>query len=304
MMNKFFKVVLFFFVLTNILACKDDESTSVYVVPYAEQEPIDNSAIIDFLTNNYFNEEDFISPVAGFNYNIEFSSDEFQGGYKRSALINYLNTNLNGFTIQTKTIDIDDVGHTLYVLKLQQGQGLAKPNFCDESLLSYEGLLLDNSIFDNALNPIKLDLSTTVRGFSESVSEFNTASTTIDNLDGTFTYNDYGVGAVFMPSALGYYQSGVSGISPYSPLIFKLKVFGATVLDHDNDGIPSFLEDLNGNNDLLDEDTDDDTIPNYLDNNDDGDPIMTIDEDVNADGDYSNDDTDNDGVPNYLDSDN
>jgi hypothetical protein len=307
-MNKILKYTLFLFLLVGLISCKEDETTTIYIVPYAEQEPIDNALIIDFLSTNYFNEEEFLNPIVGFDFNIDFSSDEVvdvaTGQYTRTSLINYVNTEINNFTIETKTINIGDVDHILYILKVIQGQGAEKPKFCDNAFLSYEGLTLDSTIFDNALNPVDLDLSSTIKGFSESVSEFNIADNTESNGDGTFTYENYGVGAVFMPSALGYYQSGVSGISPYSPLIFKLKVYGKDELDHDNDGIPSYLEDLNGNNSLLDEDTDLDNIPNYQDSNDDGDPIETINEDLNGDGDYSNDDTDSDGIPNYLDPDN
>ena len=303
-MNKILKSTLLLFVLIGLFSCKDDESTSVYVVPYAEQEPIDNAAIIDFLSTYYFNEEDFITQSQNFQFDIEFSTEATSGTFTRTPLIDYVDNVINNFTIITKKIVVEDVEHTLYVLKLVQGNGNEKPRFCDEAFLSYEGVLLDNTVFDNALNPIKLDLSSTVKGFSESVSEFNIATNSIDNGDGTFTYQNFGVGAAFMPSALGYYNGGAGGISPYSPLVFKLKVYGTTELDHDEDGIPTYIEDLNGNNDLLDEDSDEDTIPNYLDNNDDGDPILTINEDVNGDGNYLNDDTDADGIPNYLDSDN
>lgn len=303
-MNKILKITLLLTLLIGLFSCNEDDTVSIYVVPYAEQEPIDNAEIVNFLTTNYFNEEEFISPVAEFNFNIEFSNVETVDGYTRTPLIDYVGNTINNFTIDTKSIIVGDVAHTLYILKVVQGQGAEKPRFCDEALLSYEGMTLDKIVFDNALNPVDLDLSATVKGFSESVSEFNIATNTVDNGDGTFTYQNYGVGAVFMPSALGYYESGAGSIPPYSPLIFKLKVYDATELDHDNDGIPSYLEDLNGNRDLLDDDTDDDTIPNYQDANDDEDPIQTIDEDANNDGDYSNDDTDGDGIPNYLDPDN
>ncbi|MBU2949257.1 hypothetical protein KO493_00895 [Tamlana agarivorans] len=80
-----------------------------------------------------------------------------------------------------------------------------------------------------------------------------------------------------------------------------------TVLtEADDDGIPSILEDINGNGDLTDDDTDGDGIPNYIDSDDDGDNILTIDEnpDPNGDGDLSDaQDTDNDGIPDYLDAD-
>lgn len=80
-----------------------------------------------------------------------------------------------------------------------------------------------------------------------------------------------------------------------------------TVLtEDDNDGIPAHLEDINGNGDLTDDDTDGDGIPNYLDEDDDGDNILTKNEkpDPNGDGDFSDaQDTDGDGIPDYLDND-
>ncbi|MFG6686129.1 hypothetical protein ACGK9U_06080 [Mariniflexile sp. HNIBRBA6329] len=80
-----------------------------------------------------------------------------------------------------------------------------------------------------------------------------------------------------------------------------------TVLtEDDNDGIPAALEDVNGNGDLTDDDTDGDGIPNYLDEDDDGDNVLTKNEkpDPNGDGNLSDAlDTDGDGIPNYLDDD-
>ncbi|KAB1070721.1 hypothetical protein F6U93_01675 [Tamlana haliotis] len=80
-----------------------------------------------------------------------------------------------------------------------------------------------------------------------------------------------------------------------------------TVLtEADDDGIPSAFEDINGNGDLTDDDTDSDGIPNYIDSDDDGDNILTADEnpDPDGDGDFSDaQDTDNDGIPDYLDAD-
>ena len=308
-MNKIFEYTIFIFLLIGFFSCNEDESSSIYVIPYAQQEPVDNAAIIDFLSRNFFNEEEFLNPTIDFEYNIVFSEDEVvntdSGEYTRTSLINYVNTEINNFIIETKSINVGDVDHTLYILKVIQGQGPEKPKFCDNAFLSYEGMTLDKNIFDNALNPIELDLSKSVKGFSESVSEFNIATNTNANGDGTFSYENYGVGAVFMPSALGYYASSPSSsIFPYSPLVFKIKIYGTSELDHDDDGIPTYLEDLNNNHDLSDEDTDLDNIPNYQDSNDDGDPIDTINEDSNNDGDFFNDDTDFDGIPNYLDSDN
>ena len=73
--------------------------------------------------------------------------------------------------------------------------------------------------------------------------------------------------------------------------------------DHDNDRVPTDKEDVNGDGNIYNDDTDGDGTPNYLDTDDDNDGILTKDEDANGDGDPTNDDADGDGIPNYLDAD-
>lgn len=71
---------------------------------------------------------------------------------------------------------------------------------------------------------------------------------------------------------------------------------GDTLIDDDiNDQMNDPLSDLPN--------TDGDFESDYRDTDDDDDGIETIDEDSNADGNYVNDDFDEDGIPNYLDSD-
>jgi len=297
-MNKIFKSTVFLLILISLFSCREDETSSIYVVPLSEQAPIDDAAIIEFLTNHYFNEEEFVSVASNFNYDIKFYLDEVKAGedangdgdmldtnqivgsFTRTPLIDFVGNVVNGMTIETKTISVSDVDHTLYILKAVQGLGAEKPKFCDEALLSYVGMDLNKEIFDNALNPVALDLSSTVKGFSESVSEFNIATNAVSNGDGTITYTDYGVGAVFMPSGLGYYATPPSSIGYYAPLIFKLKVYNEKELDHDGDNIPTYVEDLDGDHDLRNDNTDGDNYVNYIDVNDDGDPIVTSEESV------------------------
>lgn len=80
-----------------------------------------------------------------------------------------------------------------------------------------------------------------------------------------------------------------------------------TVLtEDDDDGIPAALEDINGDGNLDNDDTDGDGIPNYLDFDDDGDNVPTTTEnpDPNNDGVLDDaQDTDMDGIPDYLDTD-
>ena len=80
--------------------------------------------------------------------------------------------------------------------------------------------------------------------------------------------------------------------------------------DDDNDGVPTAVEDANldGDNDPSTDptDTDDDGIPDYLDQDDDNDNVKTKDENPDPDGDGDVSDaqnTDSDDLPDYLDSD-
>ena len=61
---------------------------------------------------------------------------------------------------------------------------------------------------------------------------------------------------------------------------------------------------MDNDGNVKNDDTDGDTIPNYLDADDDNDGVLTKNEDANGDGDPTNDDTDGDGIPDYLDTDN
>ncbi|WP_425075614.1 hypothetical protein [Psychroserpens sp. S379A] len=89
------------------------------------------------------------------------------------------------------------------------------------------------------------------------------------------------------------------------------EVFIQTVLvEDDNDGIPTEIEDenLDGDNDpdTNPTDTDGDSIPDYLDADDDGDNVLTINEGHNyteEDGFSNAQDSDDDGTYDYLDDD-
>ena len=66
-------------------------------------------------------------------------------------------------------------------------------------------------------------------------------------------------------------------------MFFEITVLSRKITDHDGDGIPSYLEDLNKNGFLFDDNTDAAyeaannlaVLPNYFDNDDDGDGTPT-----------------------------
>ena len=104
---------------------------------------------------------------------------------------------------------------------------------------------------------------------------------------------------MFVPSGLAYFSGNSTG-AIYDNLIFKIELLQMEEQDHDSDLVPSYLEDLNDNIDVTDDDTDEDGLPNFIDLDDDGDGVLTINEDIDGDGDPTNDIGAN-GIPKYLD---
>src|SRR5690606_29873684 len=180
-----------------------------------------------------------------------------------------------------------------------------KAKFSDSTFVSYRGELLNGERFDGSSTPIWFDLVSTIPGFGQSLNEFGGASGFEVNPDNTISWNkDFGVGTVIIPSGLGYFSTTRPGIPSYSPLVFNVQVFAVNEADHDNDGIPSYLEDLNGDEILTNDDTDGDFVANYMDRDDDGDFTPTREEIIiNEDGTIEFPDTDGDGTPDYLDKD-
>ena len=101
------------------------------------------------------------------------------------------------------------------------------------------------------------DLGGVIKGFQAGLTEFGAATGFKVNEDNSVEWNnDYGIGAIFMPSGLAYYFNSPETIPVYSPLVFQISSYVVNQADHDNDGIPSFMEDLDGDNDVTSDDTD------------------------------------------------
>ncbi|NCT17764.1 MAG: hypothetical protein COZ75_06755 [Flavobacteriaceae bacterium CG_4_8_14_3_um_filter_34_10] len=295
--------VLFFILLIMVTfsSCKKNEDDGIIIVPErdrVEEALVAKLEIEAFLQTHFYNYEEFQNPPAGFNFKIVF--DTIAGvNANKIPLIEQVTSKTVVDRVKT------DLTYTLYFLNVIQGEG-DTPIFADAALLSFKGQLLNQTAFDASDAPIRLDLTQVLTGFQEAIVEFNTSTGFVENPDGTITFENYGVGAVFIPSGLGYWLSPPPGspIPVYSQLIFTFQVYDVTKdIDHDLDGIPSFMEDLNGNSILNDDDTDADGIPNYLDTDDDGDGVLTIDEIiVNEDGTITFPDSNNNGTPDYLDA--
>jgi len=301
-------------------SCGDDDDDGIVEVPEAdrtEQQVIDNDSLVSFLQSHYVDESLLTN-----NPTILFDEIEINQLPEDGELPNPDQNSLLIDMVETLTTTYFDVEYEYYILKINQGGSENSPNFSDKVRVSYEGTLMDDTVFDSSSTPVDFDLTSTIAGWGRVLPEYNNAEDFIVNSDGTVTYNNPGIGIMFLPSGLGYYSAAAGTVPVYSNLIFKFKVFQSEVNDHDFDNVPSHLEDLNGDYDLTNDDTDDDTFADFIDSDDDNDGTLTIDEDLEpdsdltvdrdgdgdptndiGDGDPTNDDTDGDGIPNYLDPD-
>ncbi len=317
------KFKLYIFLIAILLlgfSCGDDDDDGVIEVPEAdrtEQQVIDNDSLVTFLQSNYVD-----ASLLTNNSTILLNEIEINQLPEDGELPNPNQNSLLIDMVETLTTTYFDVEYEYYILKINQGGSENSPNFSDKVRVSYEGTLMDDTVFDSSSTPVDFDLTSTIAGWGRVLPEYNNAEDFVINSDGTVTYNNPGIGIMFLPSGLGYYSAAAGSVPVYSNLIFKFKVFQSEVNDHDFDNVPSHLEDLNGDYDLTNDDTDEDTFADFVDSDDDNDGTLTIDEDLEpdsdltvdrdgdgdptndiGDGDPTNDDTDGDGIPNYLDPD-
>ncbi|MCF7569307.1 hypothetical protein L3X37_13200 [Sabulilitoribacter arenilitoris] len=159
-------------------------------------------------------------------------------------------------------------------------------------------------VFYKTKNDPSESVSVIINSFNlDDVFEVGDDKTFSTTKSGTFNYRSYSNTSISGGNLFcnDIPSSEVNIISDYSS---NCKANINTILiEDDNDEVPLALEDVNGDGNLENDDTDGDGLWNYIDIDDDGDNILTIDEDLNDDGDPTNDDTDNDGIPNYLDDD-
>ena len=281
-----------------IVACGPDDTSvdEVELVDYAEQVITDDALLQEYLQTHTYNYDDFSGAE---RYSGAIVLDTLAGDdANKTPLIDL---------VQSIEVPVDAEGeivqHRLYHLVAQQGNRVSnKPTIVDSVYLAYKGKLLDGTVFDENEFPIWFDLASVIPGFRYGLQHFAPGSYTVEN-NGTFAFENYGQGILFMPSGLGYYNQARGSIPAYSPLIFEVAVYTTNITDHDADGILSINEDPDGDGNPYNDDTDGNGITNMFDPDDDGDGVLTsLEYDVDEDG--QPDDDDNDGIPNYLDPDN
>ncbi len=313
-----FRVLIFLGVITLFISCGNDDNADFEVIPprrLSEVVTEDATALQEYLQTHFYNYEDFENPPAGFDFRIVLDTIAGDNAGK-IPIINRPELQSLTISVSSEDFNLEDeetVDHTMYYLVARDGVGDI-PTIADSTFVRYEGTLLDGSFFDATATHTWQYLPFFLRGYGRAISNIRTGDGIVTNPDGTTEITNAGIAAMFLPSGLAYYNATVPGVPQYSPLIFKVEV-GLYIedTDYDNDGIPSILEDLDGDGDLTNDNTDREqeratgalALANHVDSDDDQDGTPTRDEIIIDDqGNISFPDGDGDGIPDYLDRDN
>lgn len=279
------KKIFISFVLSGctlmLTSCKpDDNSKAVTIRDRQEVYQEDIKEIETFLKTNSISVDDD---------SVEFSSvEESSVSIWNQTEYKLQSVNLKNFPYYIDSNgkinkESDNLEYIVYYLIINEGGG-ESPMIHDNVFSAYTGYKLDRTIFDTysfggwSTYPAFDSYSTFVPGYQQILQKIKTATSIIDNGDGTLTYENPGRIVVFIPSGLGYFNESKGLIKPYEPLIFDIKLIALKEVDHDNDGVLDKYEDVNDNGDLWDDDTDGDGKPNFLDLDDDGDGYTTREE--------------------------
>ncbi len=278
---------LFYSAIVSILlySCGTDTTTNVDNFDHEAQAVIDNDSLVGFLKSNYYNA--ILDSVKVIDNN-------------QISLFNDSN-------LITKEVKENEIDYKLYYYVNRVGtpdpvKGF--PTVMDSVYAKYKGQTIvrkDSLSPDFDKNTTWFSLNLVIRGWTHSFPHFKAGENVTNN--GPITYINGGKGILFIPSGLAYRNITRTGIPANSNLLFYIELWDLVEnTDDDLDGVPSIFEDIDGDGDPRNDDTDGNNIPNYADFDDDGDGKLTKDEDANGDGDPRNDFSDpkKPTIPDYL----
>lgn len=288
------KLIVAFIGFTLLFSCNKDTIPEPF--DHAGQAIEDDATLKSFLETHYYtpptNTEHFgtVKPIAN----------------GETPLLNQ---------VTTQEVTYADINYKIYYLKnLPEGINIS-PTKVDSALVNYKGLLLttltedsdERKVFDsnNHYTFWAQLYGKVIPGWTYALPNFKSGTNTSVE-DMPLSFENTGKGVIFMPSGLAYRNLGSGAIPPNAPIMFHIEMADVKRTDQDRDGIISFFEDLDGDFEFTNDDTDDDNIANFIDTDDDGDFILTKYEnaDPNNDGNPSDAiDTDGDLTPDYLDDD-
>lgn len=274
------KYIFLLLLTVAIFSCSDDDEDDKDNHDPVAQAIIDDELLVEFLQTHYLNTDKRVDTI--------------------------LNNEIPLYDqVEIEDVTIDEIKYKLYYYTDFKGLGNS-PSRYDSIQSTYQGFLLDSTKFDENLSFTSskswLSLRSTILGWQFGFPFYQEGEVVIFP-DESFGYENTGKGILFMPSGLAY-GNNPRGLIPVNGILYFYIELGAVrFIDTDNDLVIDSKEDLDGDNDILNDDTDEDGVPNYADIDDDGDRVLTRDEDINNDGSPIFDDTDGDGIYNYLDND-
>jgi hypothetical protein len=294
-MNKIFKLLSILTLAILFVNCEKDDDPSVAVRDFQTQYNSDIADIEKFLKTHTYSVVD--NPGSANDQDVTFT--EVPLGTPNviwdSPLLDFRPVTKNG------------VDYKVYFLKLREGGGaeptdLDYPTNVDAVLVSYVGNYLFHKMVTigegasaTTIDSLKMrefesnsfpqsffSLQSVIQGWGEVLPQFMAGD--FEDVSGAPTvYTGFGAGVMFIPSGLAYYGAPPVAIPAYSPLIFNFKLLEINRLDHDGDGIPSYLEDITPDRymRLMDvgvdnpDDSDGDDVPDFMDLDDDNDGQIT-----------------------------
>ncbi len=292
-MNNFFKSIFLLSLCLLAVSCSKSDSSTEPVRDYTTQYATDLANIEGFMKSH--------TMTVTADFDVTF--DQITTPATQVSVWDQTQYPVQSRTVTVTQNDID-VTYKIYYIQFQQGSGANAKSPCnvDNVYTAYRGEYIysttttsndisettyTNKLFEEKITPIYINLASTIRGFSEIFPKFKSGDY-VSNTDGTVSYSNFGAGVMFIPSGLGYYSATTATIPAYSPLIFKIKLYEVQRNDQDGDGIPSYLEDLDGDGYVR-------TLATGVPNPDNSDGIAVL----KPDGTY----TPTDETPDYLDVD-
>ncbi|HEU0125597.1 MAG TPA: FKBP-type peptidyl-prolyl cis-trans isomerase [Flavobacterium sp.] len=296
-MNRFKYYFVLLLAGLAIVSCNKKDDDEIEVTPirdYKVQYEADKDSIEKFLKTNY---------IENVTADFEAKISKIPAGGTQTSIWDQ-----QTYKLQSREVYSNDVKYKVYYLVLREGTG-ESPTNTDRVSVAYSCYLMNNTLADSSYgNPFTANLfpfasgNTVIQGWSEIMPKFRTGDNPTTSNDGVITYDNYGAGVMFLPSGLAYYASPSGVIPAYSCIYFNIKLFALQRMDNEynvtstgitivGDGVPDYLEDINGDGYLYDlrnttrypnppdymlgDDSDKDGIPDYLDFDDDGDGYTT-----------------------------
>src|SRR5690625_5182703 len=197
------------FLLTFLLACSSDDSDKPDP-PRDEMEVYQENLqeIEDFLsTHFYYLEEN--------NGVLDYQKVLFDSITGENADQTPL---IEDEALKSKIVETNKVDYKVYYLEIRKGnEEEYQPTFADKVAVTYRATNMEGDVFGETVNAEAIDFPQTnhmffnqgkIRGTIAGITEFKGSSGFEENSDGTISYeDDYGIGAVFIPSGLAFFQN-------------------------------------------------------------------------------------------------